>query len=63
MSKNIGKVVQIIGPVVDISFDEDHLPDLLTAIEIKRPRRGKLDRGSSTGNRCGSSSLYCDGKH
>ena len=42
MSKNIGKVVQIIGPVVDISFDEDHLPDLLTAIEIKRPDEESL---------------------
>ena len=36
MSENIGKVVQIIGPVVDIQFDEDRLPDLLNAIEIKR---------------------------
>lgn len=36
MSENIGKIEQVIGPVVDISFDEDHLPDLLTAIEIKR---------------------------
>lgn len=36
MSENIGRVVQIIGPVVDIQFDEDRLPDLLNAIEIKR---------------------------
>ncbi len=36
MSENSGKVVQIIGPVVDIQFDEDRLPDLLNAIEIKR---------------------------
>lgn len=42
MSQNIGKVVQIIGPVVDISFDEDRLPDLLTAIEIKRPNEESL---------------------
>jgi len=33
-NKNIGKVVQIVGPVLDIQFDEDALPDLLTAIEI-----------------------------
>ncbi|MGN1275974.1 MAG: F0F1 ATP synthase subunit beta [Floccifex sp.] len=37
MSQNIGKVVQVIGPVVDIAFAQDKLPDLLTAIEIKRP--------------------------
>lgn len=33
MAKNIGKIVQVIGPVVDIQF-EDRLPSLLTAIEI-----------------------------
>ncbi|MBQ4640128.1 MAG: F0F1 ATP synthase subunit beta [Clostridia bacterium] len=32
--KNIGKVVQVIGPVLDIRFDDGHLPELLTAIEI-----------------------------
>ena len=34
MEKNIGKVVQIIGPVLDIKFDSGRLPDLLNAIEI-----------------------------
>ena len=33
-SKNIGKVVQIVGAVVDIRFEKDNLPDLLNAIEI-----------------------------
>ena len=32
--KNIGKVVQIVGAVVDVRFDKDRLPDLLNAIEI-----------------------------
>ena len=36
MNQNIGKIVQIIGPVVDVAFSEDHLPDLLTAIEVPR---------------------------
>jgi F-type H+-transporting ATPase subunit beta len=31
---NIGKIVQIIGPVVDIRFSEENLPKLLNAIEI-----------------------------
>lgn len=31
---NIGKVVQIIGPVLDIKFDNNNLPNLLNAIEI-----------------------------
>ena len=33
MSKNIGKVVQVIGPVVDVKF-EQKLPTLYSAIEI-----------------------------
>ncbi len=32
---NVGKVVQIIGPVLDIRFDRDNLPALLNAIEVK----------------------------
>ena len=31
-----GEVIQIIGPVVDVRFKELHLPNLLTALEIKR---------------------------
>lgn len=33
-NKNIGSVVQVIGPVLDIRFKEGHLPELLSAIEI-----------------------------
>ncbi len=33
--KNIGTVVQVIGPVLDIRFKDDHLPALLNAIEIE----------------------------
>ncbi|MBP1561101.1 MAG: F0F1 ATP synthase subunit beta [Oscillospiraceae bacterium] len=39
--KNIGKVVQIIGAVVDIQFTKDNLPNLLNAIEIEH-NGGKL---------------------
>ena len=36
MSKqNIGKVVQVIGPVLDIRFEDGQLPELLSAIEIQ----------------------------
>ena len=34
MEKNIGKVVQIIGPVVDVRFDSGKLPDLLGAVKV-----------------------------
>ena len=32
---NKGRIKQVIGPVVDIEFSEDNLPELLNAIEIK----------------------------
>ena len=35
MPGKIGKVVQVIGPVVDIKFDEDSLPNIYNAIHIK----------------------------
>ncbi len=35
MAKNIGTVIQVVGPVLDIRFSEEHLPELLSAIEIQ----------------------------
>jgi len=34
VSANIGRVVQVIGPVVDVEFEPGKLPDLLNAIKI-----------------------------
>ena len=34
MAKNIGTVIQVVGPVLDIRFGEENLPQLLSAIEI-----------------------------
>ena len=40
---NIGKIVQIIGPVEDVSFADDaHLPQIFSALEIEK----KTDRRS-----------------
>ena len=39
--KNIGKVIQVIGPVLDIRFPNGQIPNLLNAIEIRR-EEGKL---------------------
>jgi len=42
---NVGKIVQIIGPVVDVAFHDGALPAILTALEVERD--GKSDgRGS-----------------
>lgn len=35
MQENIGKICQVIGPVVDIEFDPERLPSLLNAITIQ----------------------------
>ena len=39
---NVGKVVQVIGPVVDVEFEEDHLPPIYNAVRIR-------DAGTETG--------------
>jgi F-type H+-transporting ATPase subunit beta len=32
--RNIGKVVQVIGPVLDVEFEAEHLPELYNALDI-----------------------------
>ena len=39
---NIGKITQVIGPVVDVSFGEGTLPSILNALEITRPNGQKV---------------------
>lgn len=39
---NIGKVLQVLGPVVDVEFKPDQLPAIYSAIQIKVPEK-KLD--------------------
>ena len=44
MSKNTGRVSQIIGPVVDVTFDNNEmgLPDIYDSLEINRENGEKL---------------------
>ncbi|MBP3964835.1 F0F1 ATP synthase subunit beta [Paenibacillus lignilyticus] len=42
MSK--GRVVQVTGPVVDIAFENGHLPEILNAIKIERAAQGAGER-------------------
>jgi F-type H+/Na+-transporting ATPase subunit beta len=39
---NIGRIVQVIGPVLDVEFDAEHLPELYNALRI----RGHSDAGA-----------------
>lgn len=40
VKKNIGKIIQIIGPVVDVQFEnKENLPQILNALEIKSEKK------------------------
>ncbi|MEO1823971.1 MAG: hypothetical protein ABGX85_08055, partial [Candidatus Lambdaproteobacteria bacterium] len=36
---NTGKIVQVMGPVVDVAFESGDLPEIFTALEIQ-PKEG-----------------------
>ena len=38
---NIGKIVQVIGPVIDVAFDPERMPELYTALEVKDEGNGR----------------------
>ena len=39
---NIGKIVQVIGPVMDVVFEPENLPELLNALEINTTKPGRF---------------------
>ena len=39
---NIGRITQVLGPVVDVAFDSDHLPEIRTALKMKRRTGGEI---------------------
>ena len=47
-NKAVGKVIQITGPVLDIQFPDDQLPELLNAIEIDNQGNGFRDAVEQT---------------
>src|SRR5215208_4861782 len=40
--RNVGRVIQVIGPVIDVEFESEHLPELYNAITIN----SKSDAGA-----------------
>src|SRR5919198_5777222 len=38
--QNIGKVVQVIGPVLDVEFEAEHLPELYNALLLDQRANG-----------------------
>src|SRR5438128_8740885 len=41
-AKDVGKIVQIIGPVLDVQFEEGHLPKIYDALLVKREDGGEV---------------------
>jgi len=41
-NRAMGQVVQVVGPVVDVTFSADAVPGILNALEIDRGERGSL---------------------
>ena len=37
MGENIGRITQVMGPVVDVEFDQGNLPTIYTALAISNP--------------------------
>ena len=42
MKENLGTVVQAVGPVIDVRFKDEHLPELLTALTIQLENKKTL---------------------
>ena len=40
--ENLGHVVQAVGPIIDVRFEDEHLPELLTALIVKMPNENTL---------------------
>src|SRR2546425_11055361 len=39
-TRNVGKVVQVIGPVLDVEFEPEHLPEIYNAVVIDHRGNG-----------------------
>ena len=46
--KKIGKIVQVIGPVVDVEFEAGHLPEIYNALRISPTSQGRPARSTSS---------------
>ena len=55
---SVGKVVQVIGPTVDVAFDPDKLPRIYNAIVIEDAKRGRLTRDITMFRRIGATDRW-----
>src|SRR5690606_41280580 len=63
MSENgtmVGRVVQVMGPVVDVEFPAGQLPDLYTAVRIQdQSEIGKIDLTLEVAQHLGNDTVRC----
>jgi len=58
MADNIGKIVQVIGPTVDCTFDSDKLPNILNALKIEDAGKG-INLTVEVANHIGDNIVRC----
>ena len=47
-TKQVGKIVQVIGPVIDVEFEAGHLPEIYNALRIESDAPGGTARSTSS---------------
>lgn len=43
MDLSKGRIVQVMGPVVDVKFEDDHLPEIYNALKVKHKARSEME--------------------
>jgi F0F1-type ATP synthase beta subunit len=44
MAENIGKITQVMGPVVDVEFEQGNLPEILNGIASSPTRQSMMKK-------------------
>ncbi|MFP3939055.1 MAG: F0F1 ATP synthase subunit beta [Thermoanaerobaculia bacterium] len=61
-AKNVGRVVQVIGPVLDVEFDPEQMPEIMNAVELKDPGKEtgiELDIVAEVAQHLGENRVRC----
>ena len=65
-----GRVVQVIGPVIDVEFEAEHLPEIYNALRVDRPAverdgwcRSRHRRRGAAAHWAQSGACGCDVEH
>jgi F-type H+-transporting ATPase subunit beta len=59
VAENYGKVVQVIGPTVDVEFGSDNLPAILNALVVEDPARGERGLTVEVAQHLGNDIVRC----